>query len=91
MHLPTTRTLPYQPSANPAGTPARLPRKHSRWLELEPLSLPLELAFWALWHCRHARPPGPACRLHAVPRRCRRRSAAASVATLPDKTDKRAP
>ncbi|WP_265278497.1 hypothetical protein, partial [Pseudomonas aeruginosa] len=57
MHLPTTRTLPYQPSANPAGTPARLPRKHSRWLELEPLSLPLELAFWALWHCRHARPP----------------------------------
>ncbi|WP_152991759.1 hypothetical protein [Pseudomonas aeruginosa] len=84
MHLPTTRTLPYQPSANPAGTPARLPRKHSRWLELEPLSLPLELAFWALWQ-------GPACRLHAVPRRCRRRSAAASVATLPDKTDKRAP
>ncbi|OPE37653.1 hypothetical protein APB54_32095 [Pseudomonas aeruginosa] len=80
MHLPTTRTLPYQPSANPAGTPARLPRKHSRWLELEPLSLPLELAFWAL-----------CCRLHAVPRRCRRRSAAASVATLPDKTDKRAP
>ncbi|OPE43443.1 hypothetical protein APB71_34555 [Pseudomonas aeruginosa] len=50
MHLPTTRTLPYQPSANPAGTPARLPRKHSHWLELEPLSLPLELAFWALWH-----------------------------------------
>ncbi|MCO3986535.1 hypothetical protein FA106_06925 [Pseudomonas aeruginosa] len=57
MHLPTTRTLPYQPSATPAGTPARLPRKHSRWLELEPLALPLELAFWALWHCRHARPP----------------------------------
>ncbi len=57
MHLPTTRTLPYQPSANPAGTPARLPGKHSRWLELEPLALPLELAFWALWHCRHARPP----------------------------------
>ena len=25
MHLPTTRTLPYQPSANPVGTPARLP------------------------------------------------------------------
>ncbi|WP_197020078.1 hypothetical protein [Zestomonas thermotolerans] len=20
-------------------------------------ALPLELAFWALWHCRHARPP----------------------------------
>ncbi|WP_454875929.1 hypothetical protein [Pseudomonas farris] len=20
-------------------------------------SLPSELAFWALWHCRHARPP----------------------------------
>ena len=57
MHLPTTRTLPYQPSANPAGTPARLPCKHSRWLELEPLALPLELAFWAFWHCRHARPP----------------------------------
>ncbi len=24
------------------------------------ISLPLELAFWALWHCRHARPPDSA-------------------------------
>jgi len=22
-----------------------------------PVALPSELAFWALWHCRHARPP----------------------------------
>ncbi|KPA95291.1 MULTISPECIES: hypothetical protein [Pseudomonas] len=21
------------------------------------VALPCELAFWALWHCRHARPP----------------------------------
>ncbi|MCY1437952.1 hypothetical protein D9M71_541330 [compost metagenome] len=24
------------------------------------ISLPLDLAFWALWHCRHARPPDSA-------------------------------
>jgi len=23
----------------------------------EPTALPQILAFWALWHCRHARPP----------------------------------
>ncbi|WP_162934909.1 hypothetical protein [Pseudomonas cavernae] len=23
-------------------------------------ALPAELAFWALWHCRHARPPDAA-------------------------------
>ncbi|PNQ88224.1 hypothetical protein CCU68_33090 [Pseudomonas gingeri NCPPB 3146 = LMG 5327] len=23
------------------------------------VALPSELAFWALWHCRHARPPDP--------------------------------
>jgi len=31
-----------------------------RWAGQRLLSLPLELAFWALWHCRHARPPDTA-------------------------------
>ncbi|TQL09842.1 hypothetical protein FBY21_5282 [Pseudomonas sp. SLBN-26] len=31
-----------------------------RWPALTRVSLPLELAFWALWHCRHARPPDSA-------------------------------
>jgi hypothetical protein len=31
--------------------------------------LPLELAFWALWHCRHARPPDSTLLANGVPRR----------------------
>lgn len=57
MHL-LVSPAPLEPvAARKAGSAVRLPRKHARWLELQPLTLPLELAFWALWHCRHARPP----------------------------------
>ena len=104
MHLPTTRTLPYQPSANPAGTPARLPASTAagwNWSRSPSLSnWPSGRSGIAATRVRRTLvtpdfPPAPrnggACRLHAVPRRCRRRSAAASIATLPDKTDKRAP
>lgn len=31
-----------------------------KWAARLLISLPLELAFWALWHCRHARPPDSA-------------------------------
>ncbi|AYF85724.1 hypothetical protein D6Z43_00505 [Pseudomonas sp. DY-1] len=31
-----------------------------KWASHLVISLPLELAFWALWHCRHARPPDSA-------------------------------
>jgi len=31
--------------------------------------LPLELAFWALWHCRHARPPDATRLAKGTPRR----------------------
>ncbi|UVE19311.1 hypothetical protein NVV93_08030 [Pseudomonas sp. LS44] len=47
-------------SAPPAGTPntriadvGRL-RKNNHHAAC---ALPAELTFWALWHCRHARPP----------------------------------
>ena len=77
------------PTSLPPTRPER-PRVYPQAQPLagtEPLALPLELAFWALWHCRRAsagcssrlislRPPasgGPTSPLHAVPRRCRRR------------------
>lgn len=31
--------------------------KHAPFCLLHGFALPCELAFWALWHCRHARPP----------------------------------
>ncbi len=34
-----------------------LPALRSRGRAPEPTGLPQTLAFWALWHCRHARPP----------------------------------
>ncbi|AEF20209.1 hypothetical protein Psefu_0224 [Pseudomonas fulva 12-X] len=34
-----------------------LPALRSRGRAPEPTALPQILAFWALWHCRHARPP----------------------------------
>ncbi|NWA26416.1 hypothetical protein HX866_16115 [Pseudomonas gingeri] len=45
-----------------AGTGASAPYVRSRrhpLLRVAPrlVALPSELAFWALWHCRHARPP----------------------------------
>ncbi|WP_412548652.1 hypothetical protein [Pseudomonas sp. MWU13-2105] len=45
-----------------AGTAASAPGAPSRRRSLSHvttslLALPSELAFWALWHCRHARPP----------------------------------
>ncbi|WP_084312144.1 hypothetical protein [Pseudomonas jinjuensis] len=41
-------------AAPKAAAPVRLPRQRTR---RSAPTLPLELAFWALWHCRHARPP----------------------------------
>ena len=46
---PASRRQPHLPSASPAL--ARLGADR-----LNPL-LTIILAFWALWHCRHARPP----------------------------------
>ncbi|QHD00105.1 hypothetical protein PspS04_06845 [Pseudomonas sp. S04] len=47
------------PAAVPgASASCRQPRR--RFLPASALNLsalPSELAFWALWHCRHARPP----------------------------------
>ncbi|KAF1067802.1 MAG: hypothetical protein GAK45_01563 [Pseudomonas citronellolis] len=57
MHVSPLYLAASQGRAAPAGDPVRLSRERCRWLTLQPLSLPLELAFWALWHCRHARPP----------------------------------
>ncbi|SDF82613.1 hypothetical protein SAMN05216381_2456 [Pseudomonas seleniipraecipitans] len=34
-----------------------LPAQCLRLRAPEPTGLPQTLAFWALWHCRHARPP----------------------------------
>ena len=49
-----TSTLPFSPQ--PLGS-AHL-RGQRRAYADRALSPPLEdLAFWALWHCRHARPP----------------------------------
>ncbi|MBO3273894.1 hypothetical protein [Pseudomonas schmalbachii] len=42
------------------GGGVHLSGERSQWRRLQPLTLPLELAFWALWHCRHARPPDAA-------------------------------
>jgi hypothetical protein len=62
MHLLQPLSAAVSPSALTAGEAPRLSRERCRWLTLQPLSLPLELAFWALWHCRHARPPDSASR-----------------------------
>lgn len=62
MHLLVSPASLEPVAARKAGSVVRLPRKHARWLERQPLTLPLELAFWALWHCRHARPPDTASR-----------------------------
>ncbi|AMO76908.1 hypothetical protein [Pseudomonas citronellolis] len=61
MHLLQQHFAAASASASQAE-PLRLPRERCRWLRLQPLSLPLELAFWALWHCRHARPPDSTAR-----------------------------
>ncbi|SIR87026.1 hypothetical protein SAMN05216307_3384 [Pseudomonas putida] len=45
---------PAQPIAPPSSRPS-LPKARSRAGE-NPL-VHIILAFWALWHCRHARPP----------------------------------
>jgi len=44
------------PVCSPAHSVA-LPAERSRGRVPEPTALPQILAFWALWHCRHARPP----------------------------------
>lgn len=62
MHLLLQPFAAASASASQAGETLRLPRESCRWLVLQPLTLPLELAFWALWHCRHARPPDNAAR-----------------------------
>ncbi|PZE13414.1 hypothetical protein DMX10_10830 [Pseudomonas sp. 57B-090624] len=57
MGFPPSLIAPTEPLAAPAGRGMRCER---RWPGQPSVSLPLELAFWALWHCRHARPPDAA-------------------------------
>ncbi|SDF96881.1 hypothetical protein SAMN04490204_2538 [Pseudomonas thivervalensis] len=47
---PPAEQYPSSAAVDPVGkrTPAIVPSLSA---------LPSELAFWALWHCRHARPP----------------------------------
>ncbi|MDX1297322.1 MAG: hypothetical protein R3260_03640 [Pseudomonas sp.] len=36
---------------------AQLSKRHYCAVQQSNAALPQTLAFWALWHCRHARPP----------------------------------
>lgn len=47
------------PACSPFAQQHRAPARRRLLTPLNPL-LTIILAFWALWHCRHARPPDAA-------------------------------
>jgi len=45
------------PDTHPETSPGASASSRPEARRITADALPSELAFWALWHCRHARPP----------------------------------